>query len=423
MNLQRILPRTSLKRLTQTAAIVMTCWGVSLPSSAQQVIKIGALATLEGPFTVLGQDAMRGVEQALKEHNYMAGGKKIELIKGSSNAQPDSAVSAAHKLVEQDKVSILIGPLSGGEGIAIRDYAHKQLQTTFINGASAAQETTLVNPAPNFFRFSTDGAQWQVGLGSHAYRKGYKKVVAIAEDYAFPYSHVQGFMAEYCRAGGKVLDKFWVPIGNKDFASIIARIPKDIDAIYVVLGGADSVNFLTQYEQAGGDKPLIGGSITVDQSVLSYKGKRRDSLVGTPSAGPIADNNPSPEWKKFVADYKAQFKDGFPSPSIFAHAYYVETKATLAALDAVKGDLSQNHAALRKALSEMKLNTPTGEVRLDANRNAIANIYLTEVAKNPDGSLYNKLIATTPGVTQTLGMSQADFTKMGLGSRTNPECK
>ena len=159
MNLQRILPRTSLKRLTQTAAIVMTCWGVSLPASAQQVIKIGALATLEGPFTVLGQDAMRGVEQALKEHNYMAGGKKIELIKGSSNAQPDSAVSAARKLVEQDKVSILIGPLSGGEGIAIRDYAHKQLQTTFINGASAAQETTLVNPAPNFFRFSTDGAQ------------------------------------------------------------------------------------------------------------------------------------------------------------------------------------------------------------------------------------------------------------------------
>ena len=43
----------------------------------------------------------------------------------------------------------------------------------------------------------------------------------------------------------------------------------------------DAVNFLTQYENAGGDKPLLGGSITVSQDVLNYKGKRRDSLVGT----------------------------------------------------------------------------------------------------------------------------------------------
>ena len=62
-----------------------------------------------------------------------------------------------------------------------------------------------------------------------------------------------------------------------------------------------------------------------------------------------ADNDPSPEWKKFVAAYKAAFKDGFPSPSLFAHAYYVNTKAALEALDAVKGDLSNNQAALRNA--------------------------------------------------------------------------
>ena len=124
-----------------------------------------------------------------------------------------------------------------------------------------------------------------VGLGKAALDKGYKRVMVIAEDYAFPYSQVQGFMTEYCRLGGKVPVKAWVPLGGKDYSSVIARIPKDVDALLVVLGGADAVNFLNQYEQAGGDKPMVGGSITVSQDVLNYKGKRRDSLVGTLSAG------------------------------------------------------------------------------------------------------------------------------------------
>src|SRR3546814_13117414 len=82
---------------------------------------MGALATLEGAFAVLGEDSMRGVRLALEEFNYTAGGKKIELITGSSDASPDSAVRATRKLVEQDGVQVLIGPLSGSEGLAVTD--------------------------------------------------------------------------------------------------------------------------------------------------------------------------------------------------------------------------------------------------------------------------------------------------------------
>jgi branched-chain amino acid transport system substrate-binding protein len=80
-------------------------------------------------------------------------------------------------------------------------------------------------------------------------------------------------MASYCAKGGHVTQKSWVPLGTKDYSSVIAKIPQDVDAILVVLGGSDAVNFLTQYEQAGGNKPMVGGSITVDQTVLNYKGK------------------------------------------------------------------------------------------------------------------------------------------------------
>jgi branched-chain amino acid transport system substrate-binding protein len=331
-------------------------------------------------------------------------------------------VRAARKLVEQDGVKVLVGPLSGDEGLAIKDYAKTKPDVTFINGTSAAQDTTLRNPAPNFFRFSTDGAQWMAGLGTYAFKdKGFKKVATVAEDYSFPYTQVFGFMAEFCKAGGHVPSKSWVPIGNKDFSSVIAAIPDDVDAIYVALGGADAVNFLSQYEQAGGKAPLIGGSITVDQTVLTSKGKIHDVMIGTPSAGPTADSNDSPAWKAFTAAYKKQ-SGAFPSPSLFAHGYYIDMKAALLGLAQVNGDVSDGGAKLRAALSKLSFDTPTGKVSLDDNRQAVADIFLTEVAKGPDGNLYNKLVKVVPEVNQTLGIPKDEFLKLGVVGRDNPSC-
>ncbi|RUZ80823.1 ABC transporter substrate-binding protein [Mesorhizobium sp. M7A.F.Ca.US.006.01.1.1] len=394
----------------------------SLALAADDTIKIGLLATFEGPFTVLGEDSERGAMTAVEEVAGTVAGKKIEIVKGSSDASPDSAVRAARKLVEQDGVKVLIGPLSGDEGLAVKDYAKTQPTVTFLNGASAAQDTTFRDPAPNFFRFGTDGAQWMAGLGTYAFKdKGYKTVATVAEDYSFPYTQVFGFMAEFCKAGGHVPSKSWVPIGNKDFSSVIAAIPDNVDAIYVALGGADAVNFLTQYQQSGGAAPLIGGSITVDQTVLTAKGKLRDVLVGTPSAGPTADTNDTPSWTKFVEAYKKQ-PGAFPSPSLFAHAYYINMKAALLGLDKVGGDVSDGGAKLRETLSSLSFETPTGKVSLDKNRNAIADIFLTEVTENADGTLLNKLIKVVPQVNQTLGIAEADFTALGAVSRDNPSC-
>ncbi|MFM8770083.1 MAG: ABC transporter substrate-binding protein [Rubrivivax sp.] len=385
-------------------------------------IKIGLLATLEGPFAAGGADGMRGAELALRQRGGMVAGRKIELVKASSNANPDVAVNAVRKLVEQDKVDLVVGPLSGGEGIAVKDYAKTQPNMTFINGGSGAQATTLVNPSTNFFRFNTEGAQWMVGLGKAAMDKGYKRVMVIAEDYAFPYSQVQGFMSEFCRLGGKVPVKAWVPLGGKDYSSVIARIPKDVDALLVVLGGADAVNFLNQYEAAGGDKPMMGGSITVSQDVLNYRGKRRDSLVGTISAGPYADSFDGADWRAFVADYQKNYPvsaGGYPSPSLFALVYYTNMKATLDALDQVKGDLSGGQAKYREALSKLELKMPTGTVRLDANRQAIGSTFVTEVVKDSKGDLTTRVLRKVDNVDQMLGMKREEFQ---MGSRDVPAC-
>jgi branched-chain amino acid transport system substrate-binding protein len=414
--------RPKAEMLGTAVGVAMLVATVGAARADDGTITIGALTNLEGPFAVPGQDGHRGVDMAVKLHNGMAGGKTIKILKYSSDATPDKAVAATRKAVEQDHVDIMIGPLSGDEGIAVKNYSKTHPEMVFVNGSSGAQATTLQDPSPNFYRFNTEGAQWMVGLGDVALAKGYKKMWLVAEDYGFPYSQVQGFMAGYCAKGGHVVKKAWVPLGTKDYSSIISGIPSDVDALVVVLGGSDAVNFLNQAEQAGVDKPFIGGSITVDQTVLNYKGKKRESLLGTDSAGPMADGIDTPEWKKFVADYKAQFPDGFPSPSLFAYLYYINTEAVLRGLDEVKGDLSDKQAKLKAALAKLEFDAPAGHIKLDENRNAIGTSFITEVAKAPDGSFYNKVTKIVPNVTETLGLSKAEFDKMGLGNRDVPNC-
>jgi branched-chain amino acid transport system substrate-binding protein len=417
-----VTPRTWI-----TAAIIsVVAAGTGAFAQDQGTLKVGGLATLEGVFAANGEDSMRGIEVALKEYNYTAGGYKIELVKASSDGKPDVAIRAARKLVEQDGVKMLIGPLSGSEGLAMKDFAKTKPEVTFLNGSSAAQDTTLRDPAPNFFRFSSDGAQWSIGLGEHVYKtKGWKKIASLAEDYSFPHTQFFGFALEYCGLGGKIVKRQWVPLGTKDYASVIATLPDDVDAIYLVLGGSDAVNFLNQYQQAGGKAKFIAGSITVDQAILTSKGKAKDALLGTPAGGPIADNWDNENWKKFVKAYQDAFPADkrFPTPSLFATNYYVATKALLEGLNATKGNLANNQEALRKWLAEAEISAPTGKIKLDQNRQAIAPNFVTEVAEGPGGNLINKVVKVIPSVDQTLGMPRDKFLALGPVGRENPKCE
>jgi ABC-type branched-subunit amino acid transport system substrate-binding protein len=412
------------KRLLASLAIGALC--VSGAAHAEDAIKVGVMATLEGTYTVLGQDSVRGFEVALKEHNGQAGGHKIEYTVASTDTTPDSALRAARKLVEQDGVSIILGPLSGSEGIAMRDFAKQHPNVTVINGISGAQETTMVDPQPNFFRFNMDGAQWGAGLGKYVVdTKKWAKVASLAEDYSFAYTNFLGFALGYCQAGGEITKRFWVPLGTKDFASVIAALPDDVDAIYVGLGGGDAVNFLNQYQQAGGQAHLIGGTIMADQTVLTAKGNAKKALIGTPTSGPQADTSTDPAWTAFVKKYQDAFPADkrFPTPSLFATGYYNAANAMFKALDDVKGDLSGNEKSFMAALAKVELDAPNGHIKLDDNRQAIGTNFITEVTEAPDGGLVNKLVTSVPNVNQTLGLDKAAFAKIGLPSRDTPDCK
>ncbi|MEO0823738.1 MAG: ABC transporter substrate-binding protein, partial [Pseudomonadota bacterium] len=174
-----------------------------------------------------------------------------------------------------------------------------------------------------------------------------------------------------------------------------------------------------------GDANLIGGSIMVDGTVLSSKGRAKEALIGVPSAGPQADTWDNEAWQAYVKAYQDAFAPDkrFPSPSLLATGYYNATDAAMICIDKVGGDLGDGQAAFRQCLAGLELDAPNGKITLDGNRQAIGTNFVVEVAELDDGTLATKLVSLKEGVNQTLGIDADAFAKIGLPSRETPECK
>ena len=142
----------------------------------------------------------------------------------------------------------------------------------------------------------------------------------------------------------------------------------------------------------------------------------------------MADTWDDPKWQAFVKAYQqapneGYFKNRFTGPSLCAVNYYDETEATLQALDKVNGDLSDGQKKFRDALASLVLDAPNGQMKLDENRQAIGTSFVTEVVKDKNGDLVNKVVKVVPNVDQRLGFSKAAFDKIGLPGREVPVCK
>jgi branched-chain amino acid transport system substrate-binding protein len=401
-------------------------------------IKIGVFANNEGAFAPFeGQTfggAMlplinRGATPASGDptdgvENATIAGHPIEIVYGGSDSTPDKAVEEARRLVEQEGVDILVGPLSGSEGIAVANYSKEQPGVTFVNGISGAQDTTLKVRSPNFFRFHNDGTQWTAGLGDYAYNElGWRNVVTIGDDYDFPYSQIAGFVAEFCSIGGNVTKRLWPPLGEEDYSSYITQIPEDVDGFFMGVGGTGTVAFVKQYGQLRGNlaDKIMGGIFMTDPVILKELG---DQVVGVVTAGMTAGDSQEPAY----LEYTQQIADAYPElegtgSSVFFYGYYTAMEAIAQALEQVEGDLSDDHAAFRDALANLELDAPLGTIRLDENRQAIMDNFLQQIVEDQtgDGVPDVKTLRTIPEVDQTFAGAFSPETPPP--DRTHPTCE
>jgi branched-chain amino acid transport system substrate-binding protein len=435
--------RNEFRRLLATAALgllaVTACANNSPTSTTSNVIKIGILSDCTGDFGSFYNDDIGGALSVLAAHyggkasgslpkDGMTGakiaGKDIQIVGfGCSDSTASKALEETRRLVEQLGADILIGPLSGDEGIAVANYAKtNQPNKTFINGISGAQEATLKVQAPNFFRFNPDGAQWSAGLGGYAYNKlGWRTAAVIGDDYAFPYTSLAGFIAEFCAIGGNVTKRVWPPLGTTDYSSFVAQLPTNVDGIFVGVGGAGLITFLKQYQQANGplkSAHIMGNLFWIDPQLLAAIGT---PMVGAVAASGIAADDTSAQTKAYIAElapYPATQKD---AASVFTLGYWSAMTALGMALTSVNGDISGNQKALQTALAKVVIDGPYGKISLDSNRQAIADNWVTQITPPPAGSNVPglKTILQIPKVDETFG---GFFDSSSTVDRTNPPC-
>ena len=403
------------------AVLVAASLLVGVPTNADtETLKIGVLATLEGAFEPLGRDALRGHELAMQEYEESDGERAIEAIVESTDGTPDSVVAKARLLIEQG-ASIVIGPLAGIEGIAIRDFAKSVPEVTFIIGASAAQDATLRTPAENFFRFNPDSMQWIGGLGHYAYdEKDIRTIVTVGEDYSLPYTELMGFMLDYCAAGGHVLGNHWVSPGASDTARLAERVARaETDALLLALDPRTAKSFLEAYGKAGGQAAIVASSTTLSGSLLRAGDAIRPLLEGAISALPVSESDDNDDWEAFTEHFRKRFPDADPAPSLFALSYYVNAKALFLALEETDGELGEGHESLREALSELEFDTPFGgPVVLDENRQAVTTTFIVEVAEADEGFLELRTVEEVEEVGQTLGLPYDAFLALGPQAAT-----
>jgi branched-chain amino acid transport system substrate-binding protein len=418
--------------------------GSSSSGSSGGEIKVAFLSDCEGAFGSFFEPTISGAHLALiryaggkpagsKPSDGIEGakvaGKDIKIVGyGCANDTADKAIEETRRLMEQEDADVMIGPLSGDEGIAVANYAKEHPDKTFVNGIAGAQDATLKVKAPNFFRFHPDGAQWSAGLGDYAYNDlGWKTAAIIGDDYSFPYTSLAGFVAEFCSVGGQVTKRIWAPLGEKDYSSYISQIPSDVDGIYVGIGGSGLVSFIKQYQEQKGrvdTERMLGNVFWDDPLVLKEVGK---SLVGGATSAMTAADANTPEVTKYIDDLKTAYGDEIAGagPSVFTYGYYTGMTALIKGLKAVNGDVS-DQKKLQDALASMTLSgdeAPWGDVKLDENHQAISDVYVKKIVKDKTGD-------GVPDVQTFRKIPQVDQTFNGFFSastpapdRQNPKCQ
>jgi branched-chain amino acid transport system substrate-binding protein len=256
------LTRRTLLQGTAGAAVLA---GIGMPAIVRaqaDAIRIGHLTPITGFLGPLGEYAQMGVKLAAEEVNAAGGvmGRKIELVMEDS-VNPQTGSAKAERLIERDKVAMIIGEISSATALAIGQVANRT-KTVFIN--TGANSDALRGASCNPFMFHIEGANSMyvqaVGqyLLSENMVKG-KKWFSLTADYAFGHDLLRvakGFME---KNGGQFAADELVPTDATDFSPYLLKIRQQRpDLVISNLAGNQITNFIKQYSEYGLQFPVAG---------------------------------------------------------------------------------------------------------------------------------------------------------------------
>jgi len=291
--------RTLLKGAASATALA----GLGMPAivkAQSDVIRIGHLTPITGFLGPLGEFAQMGVKLAAEEINAAGGvlGRKIELVIEDS-VNPQTASAKAERLIERDKVAMIIGEISSASALAIGQVANRT-RTVFIN--TGANSDALRGASCNPFMFHIEAANSMMVTAVGTYLKTEnmikgKKWYSLTADYAFGHDLFRVAKKFVTENGGEFIGEELVPTDATDFSPYLLKIRQaQPDIVASNLAGNQITNFIKQYAEYGLQFPITGFGF--DTAVAWGAGKGNFSgiwpliwhhMVDTPSSKKFVD--------------------------------------------------------------------------------------------------------------------------------------
>src|SRR5437773_4147462 len=342
---QRLTRRTFLVSAALTA--------LPVPAFAQaKPVRIGLLTVKTGPLATGGIQMEQGTIRFLKDRNYTLAGRKVELVVGDTGGNPAGTKTKTQELVERDNVDMILGPLAAFELLAISDYAAQAKMP--ILSLAAAEDMTQRKPNPYFVRASGTSAQYLHPLADYAAKElKLKRLITLADDFAFGHEQMGGFQRVFEDAGGRIVKKLWPPLVTPDYTPYIAQI-SGADAVCQGFAGSNPLKFMKQYKDAGLKLPIVAGAPAGDDALLKSFG---DEAIGMISSNLHSNDVDTPSNKKLIERMVREYGN---IPGTYSGGLYINGMVAEAALEKTVGKTDNRDAFIRALRGVSLTDTPRG---------------------------------------------------------------
>jgi branched-chain amino acid transport system substrate-binding protein len=375
------------------AGAVLISAGVLLPSppalAQAPKLRVGLMLPYTGTYAQLGTAITNGFKLAVSERGGKLAGRELEYFSVDDESEPAKAPENANKLVQRDKVDVLVGTVHSGVQMGIVKIA-KENNTLLIIPNAGLDAATGALCAPNIFRTSFSNWQPSYPMGKVLADRGINNVVTLAWKYGAGEEAVAGFNEGFIKAGGKSVRGLWIPFPNVEFQALLTEIASiKPDAVFVFFAGAGAAKFIKDYSAAGLRRqiPLFGSGFLTD-GVLDAVDKAAEGLETTLH---YADGLNTKRDREFRAAYTKAYKS---EPDVYAVQGYDAGLLLNIGLDAVKGDVSKKKEMIA-AMEKAKIDSPRGAWTMSKAHNPIQDIYLRKVVgrENKMVSMAHKALA------------------------------
>jgi branched-chain amino acid transport system substrate-binding protein len=357
----------------------------------EKPVKIGALLTLSGPFASAGEGIKQGIDLVLDMNNNKIGNRKVEVVYEDDENNPQVSLRKLNKLIDSDKIDILIGGVTSTVVYAIADTV-QQNKLPFIIVNAGANDVSWSKKSDYIYRSSFSNYQYGSGAATLIAKNIAKKIFVIAQDYPAGHEQAEAFEKEFKAAGGTEIQIAFPKVGANDYATYLTQIANfKPDVVYTTFGGSDGVRFAVQYNSFGlkGKIPLV--SQVADEEISSQEIMK--ALDGEYFFSAYYNQMPGDANKKFVDAFKQKYGK---EPTNYMELGYDSAQMAFKVIEKAG---STNSDDLIKQLKEVAIDSPKGRLVMDPKtNNPVVNLHLLKyVAK--EGKISYQLVQTVEKVT------------------------